>query len=51
MTPRLIVTWRMLGAKREAVDDLRLFHITQHAMHADKKEAEKFLAKLVAMAE
>jgi hypothetical protein len=41
----------MLGAKREAANDLRIFHIIQHAMHADKNEAQKFVAKLEAMAE
>lgn len=51
MSPRLIIAWRMLGAKREAAEDLRRFAIMQHAVNANKKQAEKFLADLTAMAE
>jgi len=51
MTPRLIATWRMLGAKREAEEDLRLFAIMQHAVNADKKQAERLVADLTAIAE
>ncbi len=51
MTPRLIVAWRTLGARREAGDRLAMFSIVQHAMHADKAAAQEFVAKLRASAE
>ncbi len=51
MTPRLIIAWRLLGAKREAADRLALFSIVQHAMHADKKAAQEFIGNLKAIAE
>ncbi len=51
MTPKLIVAWRLLGARREAADRLALFSIVQHAMHADKKAAQEFVASLRALAE
>ncbi len=51
MTPRLIVAWRLLGARREAADRLAMFSVMQHAMHADKKAAQEFMANLKAIAE
>ncbi len=51
MTPRLIVAWRLLGAKREAADHLRLFAVVRNAMHADKNEAADFVGTLKAIAE
>jgi hypothetical protein len=51
MTPRLIVAWRLLGAKREAAGQLRLFAVVSHAMHADKNQAADFIGTLRAIAE
>ncbi len=46
MTPRRAFGCLGLAARRQAMDDARMFNVVRAAMHADKNQAHKFLSRL-----